>query len=89
MASVVDQAVDQRDDAGGIWKDFAPFGEGPVGADDRAVVLVTATDEFKQQIGMAIFSRRSHQTPEALAALMRVDADHWWPIIKELGIKAE
>ena len=51
---VVDQAIDQGDDAGGIWKDLAPFGEGPVGGDDRAVVLVTATDEFEQQIGMAI-----------------------------------
>ena len=51
---VVDQAVDQGDNACGIWKDLAPFGEGPVGGDDRAVVLVTATDEFEQQIGMAI-----------------------------------
>ena len=51
---VVDQAVDQGDDAGGIWKDLAPFGEGPVGGDDRAVVLLTAADEFEQQIGMAI-----------------------------------
>ena len=50
----MDQAIDQGDDAGGIWKDLAPFGEGPVGGDDRAVVLVTATDEFEQQIGMAI-----------------------------------
>ena len=47
---VVDQAIDQGDDAGGIWKDLAPFGEGPVGGDDRAVV----TDEFEQQIGMAM-----------------------------------
>jgi hypothetical protein len=39
---VVDQAIDQGDDAGGVWKDLAPFGEGPVGGDDRAVVLVTA-----------------------------------------------
>jgi tripartite-type tricarboxylate transporter receptor subunit TctC len=29
------------------------------------------------------------QTPEALGALQRADAEKWWPIIKELGIKAE
>jgi tripartite-type tricarboxylate transporter receptor subunit TctC len=29
------------------------------------------------------------QTPEALAALQKADIDKWWPVIKELGIKAE
>jgi hypothetical protein len=29
------------------------------------------------------------QTPEALGALVRADAEKWWPIIKELGIKAQ
>jgi tripartite-type tricarboxylate transporter receptor subunit TctC len=29
------------------------------------------------------------QTPEALSALQKADAEKWWPIIKELGIKAE
>jgi tripartite-type tricarboxylate transporter receptor subunit TctC len=29
------------------------------------------------------------QTPEALGALVKADAEKWWPIIKELGIKAE
>jgi tripartite-type tricarboxylate transporter receptor subunit TctC len=29
------------------------------------------------------------QTPEALDALVKADAEKWWPIIKELGIKAE
>ena len=43
---VVDQAIDQGDDAGGVWKDLAPFGEGPVGGDERAVVLVPAADEL-------------------------------------------
>jgi tripartite-type tricarboxylate transporter receptor subunit TctC len=32
---------------------------------------------------------RERQTPEALAALQKADAERWWPIIKELGIKAE
>ena len=50
----MDQAIDQGDDAGGVWKDLAPFGEGPVGGDERAVVLVPAADELEQQVGMAI-----------------------------------
>ena len=29
------------------------------------------------------------QTPEALGALQKADIHKWWPIIKELGIKAE
>ena len=29
------------------------------------------------------------QTPEALGALVKADAEKWWPIIRELGIKAE
>ena len=32
---------------------------------------------------------RERQTPEALAALQKADAEKWWPIIKALGIKAE
>ena len=32
---------------------------------------------------------RERQTPEALNALRKTDADRWWPIIKELGIKPE
>jgi tripartite-type tricarboxylate transporter receptor subunit TctC len=39
-------------------------------------------------LGLEIFSREQ-QTPEALGALLRADAEKWWPIIKELGIKAE
>jgi tripartite-type tricarboxylate transporter receptor subunit TctC len=32
---------------------------------------------------------RERQTPGVLAALQRADAEKWWPIIKELGLKAE
>jgi tripartite-type tricarboxylate transporter receptor subunit TctC len=39
-------------------------------------------------LGLKIFSRE-RQTPEALAALQKADAEKWWPIIKEFGIKAE
>jgi hypothetical protein len=39
-------------------------------------------------LGLEIFPRE-RQTPEALGALQKSDAEKWWPIIKQLGIKAE
>jgi tripartite-type tricarboxylate transporter receptor subunit TctC len=39
-------------------------------------------------LGHEIFPR-DRQTPEALGALVKAGAEKWWPIIKELGIKAE
>jgi tripartite-type tricarboxylate transporter receptor subunit TctC len=32
---------------------------------------------------------RERQTPATLGALVKADAEKWWPIIKELGINAE
>jgi hypothetical protein len=40
------------------------------------------------ELGLQIFPR-DQQTPEALGALVKADAEKWWPIIKELEIKAE
>jgi len=39
-------------------------------------------------LGMDILPRE-RQTPEALGALVKADAEKWWPLMKELGIKAE
>ena len=39
-------------------------------------------------LGLEIFPREQ-QTPEALGALVKADAEKWWPIIKQLGIRAE
>jgi tripartite-type tricarboxylate transporter receptor subunit TctC len=39
-------------------------------------------------IGFEIFPREQ-QTPGALGAMQKADAEKWWPIIKELGIKAQ
>ena len=39
-------------------------------------------------LGYEIFPPEQ-QTPEALGALVKADAEKWWPIIKEFGIKAE
>jgi tripartite-type tricarboxylate transporter receptor subunit TctC len=40
------------------------------------------------EVGAEIFPR-DQQTPEVLDAMVKADAEKWWPIIKELGIKAE
>jgi tripartite-type tricarboxylate transporter receptor subunit TctC len=40
------------------------------------------------ELGFEIFPREQ-QTPEALSALVKANAEKWWPIIKELRIKAE
>ena len=37
-------------------------------------------------LGVEVYPRE-RQTPEALNALRKADAEKWWPIIKELGIK--
>ena len=39
-------------------------------------------------LGKTVFPRE-RQTPEALGAMVKADAEKWWPIIKEFGIKAE
>jgi hypothetical protein len=39
-------------------------------------------------IGLDFFPPEQ-QTPEALGATVKADAEKWWPIIKELGIKPE
>jgi tripartite-type tricarboxylate transporter receptor subunit TctC len=40
------------------------------------------------EFGAEIFPREQ-QTPEALDAMVRADAEKWWPIIKAAGIRAE
>jgi tripartite-type tricarboxylate transporter receptor subunit TctC len=39
-------------------------------------------------LGLQIFPREQ-QTPQTLGALVKADAEKWWPIIKESGIKLE
>jgi hypothetical protein len=40
------------------------------------------------ELGYEAFPRE-RQTPETLGALQKADAEKWWPIIKELGIKPD
>jgi tripartite-type tricarboxylate transporter receptor subunit TctC len=39
-------------------------------------------------LGFEIFPREQ-QTPEVLGALVKADAETWWPVIRKLGIRAE
>ena len=38
------------------------------------------------ELGMEIFPRE-RQIPEALGAMVKADAERFWPLIKEFGIK--
>jgi tripartite-type tricarboxylate transporter receptor subunit TctC len=58
---------------------------------NAAVVAALADDGVRAkltELGQMIPARKD-QTPEALAALRRAEADKWWPIIKKAGIKPE
>jgi tripartite-type tricarboxylate transporter receptor subunit TctC len=68
---------------GTTWDIIGKVNSAAVEALADPVVRVRITD-----LGMKIFPR-DRQTPEALGALQRADAEKWWPIIKKFGIKAE
>jgi tripartite-type tricarboxylate transporter receptor subunit TctC len=72
---------------------FAPKGTPAdiVGKLNAAAVEALADPSVRSRLadlGNEIFPR-DQQTPEALGALVRADAEKWWPIIKEMGIRAE
>jgi hypothetical protein len=52
--SVMDEAIDQRHDAGGVWENLTPFGKGPVGSHHGTLFLIASTDELEEKIGMAV-----------------------------------
>jgi tripartite-type tricarboxylate transporter receptor subunit TctC len=72
---------------------FAPKGtpKDIIGKLNAAAVEALADPAVRSRLidlGLEIFPRE-RQTPEALGALVKTDGEKWWPIIKELGIKAE
>jgi hypothetical protein len=40
------------------------------------------------ELGYELFPRE-RQTPEVLGTLVKADAEKWWPVIRELGIRSE
>jgi tripartite-type tricarboxylate transporter receptor subunit TctC len=72
---------------------FAPKGtpKDIIGKLNEAAVAALADPAVRSRLadlGVEVFPREQ-QTPEALGALVKADAEKWWPIIRELGIKAE
>ena len=72
---------------------FAPKGtpKDIIGKLNAAVVTAMADPAVRSRLaefGSEVFPPE-RQTPEALGALQKADAEKWWPIIKELGLKAE
>jgi tripartite-type tricarboxylate transporter receptor subunit TctC len=71
---------------------FAPRGTpGEIIAMLNAAAVEALTDPAVRarvlEFGAEIFPR-DQQTPSVLGALVRADAEKWWPIIKRLGIRA-
>jgi tripartite-type tricarboxylate transporter receptor subunit TctC len=72
---------------------FAPKGmpKDIIGKLNAAALAALADPAVRSRLadfGGEVFSREQ-QTPEALGAMVKADAEKWWPIIKELGIKAQ
>jgi tripartite-type tricarboxylate transporter receptor subunit TctC len=72
---------------------FAPKGTPAdiVGKLNAAAVEALADPAVQSRLadlGNEVFPREK-QTPEALASMQRTDAEKWWPLIKEFGIKPE
>jgi len=72
---------------------FAPRGTPReiIGKLNAAAVEASADPAVRSRLadlGTEVFPRE-RQTPEALGALVKAGVEKWWPIIKELGIKAE
>ena len=72
---------------------FAPRGvpKDVLGKLNAAAVRALADPAVRSRLadlGYQVF-RREQQTPEALGALVKADAEKWWPITKQFRIKAE
>jgi len=72
---------------------FAPKGtpKDIIGTLNAAAVEALADPAVRSRLvdlGLEIFPR-DQQTPEALGARVKADAEKWWPLIKEFGIRAE
>jgi tripartite-type tricarboxylate transporter receptor subunit TctC len=75
----------------GWWGLFAPRGtpKDIIGKLNAAAVEALADQAVHVRItdlGLEVFPRE-RQTPEVLGALVKADAEKWWPVIKELAIK--
>jgi hypothetical protein len=63
----------------------------PIRGGQWQISKLQAGEEARKFVGCGVLgtSGMASQTPEALGALVKADAEKWWPMIKEFGIKAE
>jgi len=50
----MDDALDESGPAGGVREDGMPLGEGEIGGEDEALLLVTSTDDLEEEVCIAI-----------------------------------
>ena len=74
--TVLDEAVDEGDDAGGAWEDGVPLLEYEVGGDDGSALLVAATDDVVEQVGGARVAGQISQRPLKSSE----NPNNWLPI---------
>jgi hypothetical protein len=53
----MDEAVDERDDAGGVGEDLAPLGKGLVGAEEDGLLGVVTPGDDLEEVGVAAVVR--------------------------------
>jgi tripartite-type tricarboxylate transporter receptor subunit TctC len=75
------------------WGLFAPKGTPPeiiskLNLAAMEAVADPAVQSRLADLGFEVFAREQ-QSAQALGARVKADAEKWWPLIKELGIKAE
>src|SRR5262249_2833064 len=51
---MMNEAIDEGDDAGSVGEHLVPFDERTVGGDERARLLVAARDELEEEVGVAV-----------------------------------
>jgi tripartite-type tricarboxylate transporter receptor subunit TctC len=75
------------------WALFAPKGAPSdiIARLNRAAVETMADAMVRSRLAELSYDvvPREHQTPQALSAMQKGDAEKWLPLIKEFGITAE
>src|SRR5215468_11502612 len=51
---MMNEAIDEGDDAGSVGEHLVPFDERTVGGDERARLFVAAGDELEEEVGVAV-----------------------------------
>lgn len=79
--AVLDEAIDEGGEAGGVVEDGRPVLVGEVGGDDDGAVFVPSTDDVEEQVGRAAVGGDLTELIEDEQVGAKVDADgvEWSP----------